>query len=172
MKDKKFNTKKLTQLSLLLCVAVVLGYIEVLIPMNVGLPGVKLGLPNIVSLYVLYMYGDKEGFGIGILRIAIIGLLFTGMYGCIYGFSGFIVSYILMCIIKKTKLFGIVGVSVAGAVMHNLVQLCVAFVITEVFNLIYYLWVLSISGLIAGLCTGLLTKIIMTKTCKLVNKAE
>lgn len=151
--------KKLVTLAMLLAIAVVFGYVEAIMPISIGIPGVKLGLANIVTFIILYIYSEKEGMLVGILRILIVGFMFSNFSMIIYSMSGFVISFICMVICKKTQIFSDVFVSVAGGVMHNITQLVVAGVITKlVFPLLTYVPVLLISGFLAGLVIGVVGK--------------
>jgi heptaprenyl diphosphate synthase len=113
------KTKAITRLSILLTVALVLGYFENLIPLNASIPGVKLGLSNTVLLYAIYMINDKSAFVLMILKVALSGMLFASVSGAIYSFAGGLLSLIMMLIFKRIPDVSIIGVSIIGAVFHN-----------------------------------------------------
>ncbi len=148
------NIKRLTTLAFFLAVSVVLGYLESLIPYDFGVPGIKLGLANIVSLIILYMYRSSDAFIVGILRILIIGFMFGNMYMIIYSLSGLLLSITLMILLKKSSIFSIIGISVAGAVSHNIGQLIVAYIVVRTSGILFYIPVLLVAAVIAGVCTG------------------
>ena len=157
MENKK-NLKRLTTDGMLLALAVILGYVEFLIPINVGIPGFKPGLANIMTIIILYLFGKRDAFIVGFLRVMIIGILFSGMFSMIYGIAGFICSFIIMCLLKKSGLFGCVGISAAGALAHNMAQLLVAaFVYMGTGIIVYYLPWLILMGLATGILIGVLS---------------
>ena len=155
--------KRLAIISMLICIACILGYVESVIPISIGIPGVKLGIANVVTLIALYKYGFSDGFIIGIMRVLIVGILFTNFSVIVYSLSGFIVSYTFMYIFKRMNVFSVIGVSVLGGVVHNLTQLAVAIIITDVGELVFYGIILIVSGTIAGLFIGILSNIIIPK---------
>lgn len=149
------NVKRLAILSMLLGVAIILGYVEAIIPFDFGVPGVKLGLANIVSLIILYLYKTKEAYIVGILRVIIIGFLFANLSMIFYSLSGLILSITLMFFFVKSRKFSIIGISVIGAIAHNVGQLIVALVLSRVDVILYYIPVLMIAAVITGICTGI-----------------
>ena len=136
--------------------ALIFSYIEALIPIPVPIPGVKLGIANLVIIIAIYRLGFKYAFPINCLRIVIAGLLFSGVFGMIYSFAGGILSIVTMYLLYKTNRFSIVGVSMAGGVMHNLGQLVTACVIMQSVSLFSYFAVLLFTGLISGILIGIL----------------
>lgn len=149
------NVKRLAILSMLLGVAIILGYVEAIIPFDFGVPGVKLGLANVVSLIILYLYKTKEAYIVGILRVIIIGFLFANLSMIFYSLSGLILSITLMFFFVKSRKFSIIGISVIGAIAHNVGQLIVALVLSRVDVILYYIPVLMIAAVITGICTGI-----------------
>lgn len=150
------NIRKLVNLGMLLAAALLLGYVETLIPVYLGVPGAKLGLTNLAIILLLYMYGTKEGLAINIMRIFLCGFLFGSMYSILYSMAGGLFSYLFMVLGKKTGLFSMVGISIIGGVTHNLGQLFVAMVVVRTVGLMYYLPLLLIVGCITGLLIGVL----------------
>ena len=122
----------------------------------VPIPGVKLGLANLVILIALYRLGFRYAFTINCVRIVIAGLLFSGVFGMLYSFGGGILSILVMYLLYRTKLFSMVGISMAGGVMHNLGQLLTACAIMSNISLLSYFAVLFFSGLISGILIGIL----------------
>ncbi|MBR4515461.1 MAG: Gx transporter family protein [Lachnospiraceae bacterium] len=137
--------------------AIVLSYLESLIPVFVAVPGVKLGLTNAVIVVILYKIGAREAFLVNIVRIAVTGLLFGNPVMFIYSLCGGMVSYAVMFALKKSKLFSVAGVSVAGAVSHNLAQVSLACFLLENGSIAYYMAVLLITGAVSGFMIGLLS---------------
>ena len=144
--------------------AMMVSYLERLIPPLIpALPGIKPGLANIVVLVLLYLKGHKEAFFINILRILLVGLLFTGVWGAVYALSGAILSFVMMSLFKAFRCFGIVGVSVIGGAFHNLGQICVAVLTMGSVRLFYYFPVLLISGIITGAFIGFLSGVFIRR---------
>lgn len=154
--QSRISNKKIAFISLFVALAMICSYIESLIPINFGIPGVKLGLANVVSVVVLYLFSPLIALIVVILRVILIGILFGNMFSILYSLTGGVVSVILMYITKKTNLFSLVGVSIVGGVSHNLAQLFVAMVVIEQLKLSLYGPVLIISGIVTGTMIGLL----------------
>lgn len=149
------NTKKLTQISALTALSLVIFIIEAQIPLPVPVPGIKLGLANIITLTAIVKCGKKEALTVLLLRI-FLGSVFTGnILSLIYSVTGGITAYFAMLIIFSV--FGsVVAASVFGAVFHNIGQLAAAVILSHTIQIIYYLPALIISGIITGLITGLI----------------
>ena len=164
----KIKTRYIAFLGILLTFAVATGYFERLIPAIIpAVPGIKLGLPNIAVIILMYIKDYKTAFILNILRVIISGVLFTGIWGMVYGLSGALVSFIVMAGLKKTKMFGVVGISAAGGVFHNLGQICLAAVLVNNIKLFYYFPVLIISGVLTGIIVGYLAGIIINRLGKI-----
>lgn len=146
--------------------ALIFSYIEVLIPFSIGIPGIKLGIANLVIIVALYYLGAKYAFIINIIRVLIAGLLFNGLFGVLYSLSGAILSMLIMVLLKKTNLFSIAGVSMAGGVSHNLGQILVAAFLISNVKIFIYFPVLIISGVISGSIIGILAHLILQKLPK------
>ena len=154
---------KTAYLGLLLALAVICGYIEALIPVPVPVPGMKLGLANLVIAAVLYLYGPVEAITVSLLRVLIIGFLFGNMFSIVYGMSGAAASLISMALLKRTRAFGIIGVSALGGVVHNVAQVIAAVLILQGFPWRWYLPVLMLAGLAAGILVGLADRIVLPR---------
>lgn len=165
------NAEKTAFYGIMIAIAMVLGFLERLIPMPIPVPGVKLGLANIVTVLVLYGFGTKEAFSISVFRIILAGLLFSGISGMMYSMAGGILSFLLMLTAKRSGLFSIVGVSVIGGVFHNFGQLALAAVTVENAGLFFYLPYLVISGEITGLIIGIIVSHTLKhlKSLKIIN---
>lgn len=151
------KAKKVAFYGLFLALALVAGYVERLIPINLGIPGVKIGLANIVTMVLLYCTGWQSAILISAARILLSGILFGSGFAMVYSAAGAALSILVMILLKKTGQFGSIGVSVAGGVFHNVGQIIVAMIVLETKALVYYLPVLIISGLAAGIFVGLLS---------------
>ncbi len=152
----KKKTQKLAFLGLLTAIAMAFAYVEVLLPpLFTAVPGIKLGLPNIVIIFVLYRIGVLEAAAVSLVRMIAVSLLFGNPMTFAYSLAGAILSLAAMAILKKIDLFSIVGVSVAGGVLHNVGQILLAMIVLGTAELGYYLIILAISGTIAGVFVGL-----------------
>lgn len=156
MRERRFSTKRIALLGLFLALALILGYIEFLIPFDFGIPGIKLGLGNAMILLALYLLGGREAFVLQLMRILLSGLLFGTMLSTLYSLSGGLLSFGVMVALKRTKRFQVISVSIAGGVSHNLGQLLVAGLIVENLHLFYYAPVLLFSGLATGALIGII----------------
>lgn len=150
------RTHRLAFAAMFAALALIFSYVEMLVPIPVPIPGVKLGLANLVILIALYRLGFRYAFTINCVRIVIAGLLFSGVFGMLYSFGGGILSILVMYLLYRTKLFSMVGISMAGGVMHNLGQLLTACAIMSNISLLSYFAVLFFSGLISGILIGIL----------------
>lgn len=159
-------TKKVAYGGLFLALALVASYVETLIPLQIGIPGVKIGLANGVIMVLLYMVNVKETYAVSIGRIVLAGFLFGNLMMIAYSLAGGMLSLTVMVLLRKIKGFSPVGVSVAGGVAHNVGQLIVAAVVLETSRLIYYLPVLLISGTIAGIFVGVVAGEIIKRVPK------
>lgn len=140
---------------LLLAVALVLSYVESLIPFFFGIPGMKLGLANLAVLLTMYLFGAKAALGLNIGRIVIASFLFGNMSVLLYSMAGGIASFCVMAVMKRAKRFSMTGVSMGGGVFHNAGQLMIAFLVTGTKSIFYYLPVLLIAGIGTGFLNGI-----------------
>jgi heptaprenyl diphosphate synthase len=148
------QTKLLTYGGLFTAAALVFGYIEMLIPIPFPIPGMKLGLANVAILAVLYYLGEKEALVIDILRVTLSSILFGNPQMFFFSIAGALASIIVMIGLKKTKKFGIIGVSVAGGVAHNAGQILVAIWVMGTSAIIYMLPALALFGIVTGILVG------------------
>ena len=158
------RTKKLTFLGLAASVALILSYTEAMLPpIYAAIPGIKVGLPNIVILFLLYRYSVKEAAVVSFIRLVISTLLFGSITMLFYSTAGAVLSLALMALFKKLGLFSTVGVSVIGGVAHNLGQVFVAMIMLETAEIGYYMFILAISGTLAGIFIGLAGALLLSK---------
>lgn len=157
------KNSKLTFMSLFICLGLIFSYIELQIPYFLPVPGIKLGLANIVSVVVLYMYGLRESLIINVLRILIINLLFGTILSFLYAIVGGTLSIFTMFFLKKVESFSKKFVSVMGGISHNLGQIFVAIMITETKEIVYYLPIMIISACASGFIIGLIADKIYEK---------
>lgn len=157
------ENKKTAYLGLFAAVAIIFGYVESLIPFFAGIAGIKLGLANLAVLFILEKYTWREAAFVSAIRIIVIGFLFGNMFTIIYSLAGAALSLTIMTLMKKISGFGILGISVAGGVSHNIGQLIVAALIVENTSLLYYAPLLLISGVVTGLLIGILTREVLKR---------
>lgn len=153
----RVDTKKLAMMGLFTALAMIFGYVEAILPISVGIPGVKLGLANIVVLFALYYLKPSEAFLINIVRITLVSFMFGNLSVMLYSLAGGVLSFGAMLLFKKSGKFSVYGVSVAGGVFHNVGQLLVAMLVLETMSLVYYGPVLLISGVVTGLVIGIVS---------------
>lgn len=155
-------------LGMMTALALIVTYVETLIPFQLGIPGAKIGLTNIVILLVLYRGRFSDALLVSAVRIVAVGVLFGNLSAILYSLSGGLLSLAVMQLLKKSKAFGVLGVSVAGGVSHNLGQLFVAMAVLESISLIYYLPFLMIAGVVTGLCIGAAAQAVMKHVSKII----
>lgn len=159
------KTKRITTLAMLTAISVVIAILESFIPFigNI-IPGLKLGLANIIVIYTLYKYGFKDALIVSLLRVFIVSLLRTG-FGLSFFFSlgGAILSILSMTIIKKTNL-SMIGVSIIGSISHSIGQVLIGILIVDNYNIIYYLPYLLIFSIPTGVIIGLMAKKVFNYT--------
>ena len=166
MKNNK--VKNIAFYGMMIALALIFSYIETFIPVSafIPIPGVKLGLANIVVIFALYTMKNRDAFIISIIRVVISGFLFGNLTTIVYSLAGGLLSLIVMIILKKTKL-SMIGVSMVGGVCHNIGQLGVAVILTETIRIAYYVPVLLVSGMITGLLMGFVAKLIVDRVDKI-----
>lgn len=159
----RVSARRVALTGLLAALALIFSYVEALVPFNAGVPGIKLGLANLVPLIILYRMDARYAFTANLLRVFLAGLLFSGMFAAIYSLAGSVTSFLVMYLLKKTGLFSVIGVSTAGGVFHNIGQLCVAILAISGPQLLHYLPVLIISGMAAGIIVGIGAAILLDR---------
>lgn len=154
------SVRWLTRMALLTAAAVVLGYIERLIPMPGSIPGVKLGLANTVLLYAIYLLDARSAFVLMILKVGLSGLLYAGVSAMMFSLGGGLCSLVMMLLVKKLGGSGvsIIGVSVVGAVFHNVGQTAVAALMVNTAALMGYVPFLLVAAVVTGILTGIAAK--------------
>lgn len=153
--------KKFTRLSMLLALSVALNVIEASLPLFNGyIPGLKLGLANIVTLFIIYQFSLKDAFYVGILRVFLIGILRTGLFSTTFFFSlsGVIFSIICMYLAKNFLKLSIVGVSIVGSIAHSTGQVLTSILLLQMSSMIYYLPWLLLFSIPTGILVGLICK--------------
>lgn len=164
MKDK---SKNIAFLGLCTALALILAYVEILIqPLFPSLPGIKMGLPNVIIVFLLYRRSAASAIGVSLIRILLVSILFGNVMALMYSLAGGILSILVMILLRRFNIFSAVGVSVAGGVTHNIGQILMAMILLETAELGYYLVVLTVTGTIAGILVGLCGSILVKKVPK------
>ncbi len=146
--------KKTAYLGMFLALALICSYVESLIPFNFGIPGIKIGLANIVVIMMLYTVGMKSALLVSISRILLAGLLFGNLFSILYSLSGGLLSFFCMMMLKRTGRLRIISVSAVGGITHNFGQLCMAALVVENVRLFYYFPALLLAGVVTGVLIG------------------
>lgn len=151
----KARTKRLTFLALCTSLAMVLTYAELLLPpISTAVPGVKMGLANIVIIFILYKFDVLSAAAVSAVRLVLSFLLFGTFMSFAYSAAGAVLSLAVMWILKRTDRFSPVGVSIAGGVSHNAGQIAMAILLMRTSAIGYYLPVLAVSGTVSGILVG------------------
>ncbi len=156
----KNSTKRLAFLAVAIALSMILAFVESQIPPLSTIPGVKIGLANIVTVFLLYRLGWKEAVTVSLIRVLLSALLFGSFVSLMYSAFGAALSLLVMIPSKRFLPFSPIGVSVLGAVAHNAGQILAALILLGNAAIVYYLIPLTVSGLIAGICVGLLGGIV------------
>ena len=157
------KASKLSLAALIVSLATILSFVESQIPAFVAIPGVKIGLTNIVVIYALYKLGWKYAAVISFVRVLLVGMLFGNGVSIAYSLAGAAVSFVVMVLLMRAKVFSTAAVSVAGGVMHNMAQIGMACIIMETNLLTYYAPFLLISGTLAGIAIGVISAIMIKR---------
>lgn len=168
----KNKAERIALLGVIGAFAAILSYIEALVSFGPFIPGAKLGLANVAVVIVMYIYGYKDAFLVNIVRIVVVGLLFTNMFSILFSIAGATISYVAMIILKKTDAFSPVGISVAGGVAHNAGQIIIAIFIIDSYSVINYLPVLMLAGIICGFIIGLVALMVIKYLNIILRKRE
>lgn len=150
-------------LGLSIALAMIMSYIEVLVPLSFAVPGIKMGLANIVIIFVLYKLGTKEAVLVSVIRVILVSLLFSNAMAMAYSIAGAALSLVVMWILKKTDKFSVIGVSVAGGIMHNVGQIIMAIILLGTEQIALYLPVLIVTGTITGVVIGIVAGIVINR---------
>lgn len=156
------KTKRLLLLAMLTAVAMILSYVESLLP-SVGIPGVKMGLANIAVIFALFRFGWKEAAALSLVRVLLVSLLFGSVGAMLYSLAGAVLSLAVMALLRRIDRFSTVGISVAGGVAHNAGQILMAMLILQTKQLLVYLPVLAVSGIAGGVLTGLAAALLIRR---------
>ena len=143
--------------------ALIFSYVETLIPVNLGIPGVKLGLANLIIVVALYKMRLSEAYLLSVVRVLLAGFIFGNYFSIIYSLAGGLLSLTVMALLKKWGGFSLQGISIAGGVFHNIGQLIVAAVVVETFSVTYYFPVLLVAGMLTGLVIGIVAEMMLKR---------
>lgn len=156
MKKNQNRTKRVALLGLLASIALLLSYVEFLLPpLFVAVPGIKIGLPNVAIIFTLYCLGFRRAVVVSFVRLLISALLFGNVMTLAYSVAGAVLSLLVMGLLRKKELLSPVGVSIAGGICHNIGQILVAVVLLDTPQIAYYLLILTVTGTVSGVLVGL-----------------
>ncbi|NNJ29046.1 Gx transporter family protein [Lacrimispora defluvii] len=168
--NKKKSAHMAALYGMLIALAFVLSFVESLIPISLGIPGVKLGLANLVTVVGLYTVGTTGTVVISLLRIVLTGFTFGNLFAMLYSLAGWGLSIVIMILCKKKKWFGTSGISILGGIGHNIGQITVAAFVVKQAGVFFYLPMLLIAGTAAGLVIGILGSMIISRIKIVIKK--
>ncbi len=157
----KKETKKIAILGMAAAAAMILSYVESFF--SLGIPGLKIGLPNIFIVCILYLYGVWDAAAVSVVRCVLTALLFGSMMSFWYSIAGAFLSLAVMALLRRTDKFSATAVSIAGGVSHNIAQILVAIAVTGTEQIAYYLPVLILGGIAAGAVIGIASGIVVKR---------
>ena len=160
---KRNPAESMALYGMLIALAFIFSYVEAMIPVPVPIPGIKLGLANLVSIVGLYTVGIAGTAAVSLVRILLVGFTFSNTFSMIYSLAGGISSMAVMILAKKSGFFGKAGVSILGGIFHNIGQLSVAAFVTSTAGVFSYLPVLLAAGVITGAVIGLLGGLVVER---------
>ena len=174
----KFN--ETAYMGLLLAFALILSYVELLIPFQMGMPGIKLGLANLAVVLCLYLFGWQRALFLTVAKAIFSGLLFGNLFMILYSLAGAVISALVMIFLKKSNWFhvpvisaaGGVAHSILGAIAHNMGQLVVAVKVVETYSVLYYMPVLIAAGLVTGLVIGITAALVLPYLQNILGKGK
>ncbi len=158
-----FPVKKLTFLAVAVALAMILSFIESQIPPLVAIPGMKIGLSNMVTVFLLYTLGAKPALSVSIIRVLLSALIFGSFVSMLYSLSGALLSFLIMIAFKKINLFSQIGVSALGGVFHNIGQVICASFVMGTSTIFVYLPALLVVGVVSGALIGILSGILSVR---------
>lgn len=157
------RTDRLAKMGLLLALGMILSYVEALFPIAPSMPGVKIGLANMLVVLLLYSYGWKYGMLYQLSRIFLTAMLFGSLFGCVYSLAGAALSMAVMIGLKKTDFLDMAGISMAGGIAHNIGQLIIAYFIVQNTAIGWYIPVLLLTGALSGYVIGFISEILLKR---------
>ena len=159
--------KRVAFLGLTIALAMIMSYIETLFPLNFAVPGIKMGLANIVIIFVLYRMSFGDACIVSLVRVFLVSLLFGNVMALAYSLAGAALSLLVMYLLKKSDKFSVIGVSITGAVMHNVGQIIMAVIIMGTEQIAYSLPALAVSGTISGILIGVVSSLVIKRIKKI-----
>ena len=153
----KNKIKQIAMMAILIALSFVLSYVDSLIVLPFGIPGIKLGIANIAIIYTLYKIGAKEAIVVSILRLVLSSILFGSVLTFLYSLVGAVLSLSLMIILKKYTNLALITISISGAALHNIGQIIVAVIVMATKEIVFYLPILIITGILSGIGVGILS---------------
>lgn len=157
------KVKNVAVLGLCVALAMIMSYIESLFPLNFAVPGIKMGLANIVIIFLLYRVGFGAACVVSLIRVFLVSLLFGNVMMMAYSLAGAALSLVLMLMLKKSGKFSVIGVSIAGGVAHNAGQIIMAIILLGARQIAYYLPVLVITGTVTGVLIGIAASVVIKR---------
>lgn len=155
------RSQKISYCAVFTALAMIFSYVEAILPINFGVPGMKLGLANLVIVAGLYYLNEKDVLIISVTRILLMGLLFGNGMSLIYSLTGGMLSYLIMILMKKKTNLSVLVISIGGGITHNIGQLITASLVVSNFHIFYYFPALLIAGTITGLLIGIVSERIL-----------
>ncbi len=169
----KNRTRTIAFMGLFTSIALILAYVEAIIPpIFPAIPGIKVGLPNIIIIFMLYRRSAWSAIGVSLMRLVLVALLFGNAMTFMYSLAGAALSLAVMILLKRLNFLSTVGVSVAGAVSHNVGQILIAILLLNTTEIAYYLVVLTVTGVIAGVFIGLCGAELVKKVPKIEHSSR
>ena len=169
---EKTEIYRIAVTGMMLGFALLLGYVESLIPFSIAVPGAKLGLANMAVVLCLFFLGSKYAFVVSVGRIVISSFMFGNAFGLLYSLAGGLFSFFVMYIYKKTAKGEILFTSALGGISHNFAQLCIAYLVVKTPVVFYYIPVLILVGLFTGILNGFIAKLILTRISEFKRMGE
>lgn len=165
----KWNVNRIALYGLLIALALVLSYVESLVPAFFAVPGMKLGLTNLVVLVALYKMDAKSAITINVIRVLLVSFMFGNAASFAYSLAGAVLSFLIMFLLKSTGKFSLYMVSVCGGVFHNVGQILMAMILLSTTSIGYYLMILWFTGIVTGLLIGIISAEIIKRIPKINN---
>ena len=169
MRRLSLYIRRMVTLSALIAVAMILCYVESMIPAFVAVPGVKMGLSNIATVFALYTLGWPYAICVSAVRVGLSALLFGNVIGLIYSLSGAALALLGMILLKKLGNFSSIGVSVVGGVLHNAGQIIAACIVMKTAAVSVYLIPLIVTGTISGVLIGVVSGLLVERIIKIIR---
>jgi len=157
----KLSVKKIAIIAIFISLALILSYVDSLIPLTIMVPGIKIGLANVVIIFSLYMLGFNTALFISIIRVILSSVLFGSILTFAYSMTGAMLSILVMVILKNKVKLSTLTISIIGAVMHNIGQILMAIILMNTKEIIYYLPILMITGMISGTIIGIISALLI-----------